>query len=96
MGQRFYVDLSLLLDLGRAGQSDRLSDTVDYGAVYQMVKRIMEGAPCALIERAGAQILHAVLAEFPLVQAAEVTVHKPSAPVPGILQDVTVTMERQR
>ena len=39
-GQRFEVDAELFLDLHKAGQSDQLSDTVDYSNVYQIIEEI--------------------------------------------------------
>ena len=37
-GQPFHIDLVLETDLERAGQTDDLTQTVDYSAVYGVVK----------------------------------------------------------
>ena len=33
LGQRFYVDISLFLNLSEAGQSDNIHDTVNYAGI---------------------------------------------------------------
>ncbi len=94
-GQPFHVDVILTADLRRAGESDDLTDTIDYSQVWAMVRDIVEGRPYRLIERVAAVIAETLLAEFPL-EAVKVTVHKPQAPVGGLFDDVAVCMERKR
>lgn len=96
LGQRFYVDVELALPLQKAAETDALADTVNYASVYGVVRQIMEQDRYALLERAAGEILTQILARFPLVERVVVTIHKPSAPVPGILEDVAVTVERGR
>ena len=82
LGQRYVVDLMADLDLRRAGQSDRLEDTVSYSHIYRTVRAVMEGEPRNLLESAAQAIADSVLAEFP-VEAVSVTVKKPNPPVRG-------------
>lgn len=96
LGQRFYVDVELALPLQKAAETDALADTVNYASVYGVVRQIMEQDRYALLERAAGKIITQILARFPLVERVVVTIHKPSAPVPGILEDVAVTVERGR
>lgn len=96
LGQRFYVDVELVLPLQKAAETDALADTVNYASVYGVVRQIMEQDRYALLERAAGEIITQILARFPLVERVVVTIHKPSAPVPGILEDVAVTVERGR
>ncbi|MDF2720161.1 MAG: dihydroneopterin aldolase [Paenibacillus sp.] len=49
LGQRFYVDLALSLDLSEAGRTDDLDKTVNYAEVYERVKTIVEGRTFRLI-----------------------------------------------
>lgn len=46
----FLVDVTLKVDLSKAGQTDNVKDTVHYGEVFEDVKDIVEGPPCNLIE----------------------------------------------
>ena len=54
LGQPFVVSVELRLDLRPAGRSDDLSQTVDYGRVYQRAKEIVEGPPVNLTETVAA------------------------------------------
>ena len=91
--QLFQVDLELFLDLRAAGQQDDLNSTVDYDQVYQLVRDIVEGPSCNLIEALAEKIAQALLKKFPL-QAVEVTVYKPEAPVTGEFQYFAVKIRR--
>ncbi|GAB19205.1 dihydroneopterin aldolase [Gordonia effusa NBRC 100432] len=94
-GQDFLIDATLWLDLARAAQSDDLADTVDYGVVAQRVHDIVSGEPRNLIETVGAEIAETLMADERLA-AVEVTVHKPSAPIPLTFDDVLVVTRRSR
>ena len=61
LGQRYVVDLTADLDLRRAGQSDRLEDTVSYSHIYRTVRAVMEGEPRNLLESAAQAIADRVL-----------------------------------
>lgn len=94
-GQDFLIDVTLWLDLTQAARSDDLADTVDYGALAQTVHDIVAGEPRNLIETLGADIAETVMADQRLA-AVEVTVHKPSAPIPLTFADVLVVTRRSR
>jgi dihydroneopterin aldolase/2-amino-4-hydroxy-6-hydroxymethyldihydropteridine diphosphokinase len=94
-GQEFVVDVTLEVDLRRAGRSDALADTVSYAEVAADVVALVSGPSLNLIESLAAQIAATCLRR-PLVQAVEVTVHKPHAPVGVPFGDVRVTVERHR
>ena len=93
--QTFVVDATLGLDLARAGRTDALGDTVDYGAIAKGVVAIIEGEHVDLIERLAARIADMILS-FPAVRRATVTVHKPHAPITVPFADVAVTITRER
>ena len=94
-GQPFVVDLVMHLDLRPAGVSDDLTRTAHYGEVADLVHGIIEGEPFSLIEALAETIAQAVLGAFP-VQALDVTVHKPKAPIEVPFGDVAVTLRRSR
>lgn len=96
LGQRFIVDAVLELDLQKAGQSDDVQDTIDYGAVYQEVKRTVEGEQYQLIERLAEKISAELLRIFPALFACTIKVNKPNAPIPGHLASVAVEVTRKR
>ncbi|HEU4675033.1 MAG TPA: dihydroneopterin aldolase [Motilibacteraceae bacterium] len=92
-GQDFLVDLVLSVDTRPAAASDALADTVDYGALATDVAAVVGGEPVDLLETLAQRIADRALAD-PRVQAVEVTVHKPQAPIPLTFADVTVSITR--
>ena len=80
-GQDFEVTVRLELPLGEAGRTDDLSHTVDYRAVHQVVRGVMEGPPRRLVEALAEKVAEAVLQGFPPVQAVEIEVVKLNPPV---------------
>ncbi|MCE1179724.1 MAG: 2-amino-4-hydroxy-6-hydroxymethyldihydropteridine diphosphokinase [Micrococcales bacterium] len=94
-GQTFVVDVVMDLDLAPAGRSDDLAHTVNYAEVAGDVVRHIEGEPLDLIEALAARIAEDTLRR-PLVEAVEVTVHKPQAPVGHPFTDVQVVVRRER
>ena len=92
-GQDFVVDVVLHLDLRRAGRSDDLADTVHYGDLAEQLAAVVAGEPVDLLE-ALAQRLADVCLASPRVERAEVTVHKPQAPIELDVADVAVTVVR--
>ena len=94
-GQLFKVDLALGLDTRPAARSDDLQDTVDYGSLVASVKTAIEHDPVDLIEALAERIAGICLADT-RVQWAEVTVHKPDAPIEATFSDVALTIHRSR
>jgi len=93
-GQDFYVDLEISLDLTKASKSDDLNDTVDYGALTDLVVEEITGERVALIEKLAARIAERARSEFPEIEKISVTVHKPKAPVSAQVADISVTITR--
>ena len=94
-GQEFVIDADLWLDTRAAAAADDLSLTVDYGAVAGRLVSLASGPPGRLIETL-AERLAAVCLSEPGVEEAEITVHKPHAPLPHRFSDVTVVVRRKR
>ncbi|QUQ69670.1 dihydroneopterin aldolase [Kutzneria sp. CA-103260] len=92
-GQDFLVDVTVWLDLTAAAASDDLTQTVHYGELAERVAAIVAGDPRDLIETVAGDIADEVLVDE-RVREVEVTVHKPSAPIPLSFQDVAVTVRR--
>lgn len=93
--QPFVVNVDLFVDLRAAGASDDLAQTVDYGAVAQTVRAIIEGPSVQLIEtlaeRIAAELLRTTTAE-----AVWVRVAKPEAPIGVTFDTVAVEILRGR
>jgi dihydroneopterin aldolase/2-amino-4-hydroxy-6-hydroxymethyldihydropteridine diphosphokinase len=94
-GQEFVVDVVMEVDLAAASVSDDLSDTVSYAEVAADVVDVVSGPSLDLIEAVAGRVAERVLSR-PLVEAVEVTVHKPQAPVGVPFGDVQVRLRRER
>jgi dihydroneopterin aldolase len=94
-GQDFVVDVTVWMDLSAAAASDDLTDTLDYGALAQRVAGIVGGEPCNLIEAVSGRVADEVMTDA-RVQAVEVVLHKPQAPIPLEFADVAVVARRSR
>ena len=92
-GQDFLVDAVLHVDVREAAASDDLDDTVDYGALALRLAEVVAGEPVDLIETLAERLAAVCLADL-RVGRAEVTVHKPGAPIPLAFADVAVTVVR--
>ena len=96
LGQEYLVDLTVELDLSRAGRSDRLEDTISYTHIYRAVKDVMEGDSRNLLEAAAQAIADRVLSEFP-VESVAVRVMKPHPPIRGsVIESATIEIFRRR
>ncbi|KIY22932.1 MULTISPECIES: dihydroneopterin aldolase [Mesobacillus] len=96
LGQRFAVDLTVELDLLKAGKSDQLQDSINYADLYQVCKNILEGKPYKLVEAIAEQIASVILEKFLLVDTVHVKVIKPDPPIPGHYKSVAVEITRRR
>jgi dihydroneopterin aldolase len=91
--QPFEFDVDVWTDLARAGGSDRLDDTVDYGALCGTIAATALGARVALMEHLAQLVADAVLATE-AVDAVAVTVRKLRPPVPQDLATAGVRIHR--
>ena len=90
-GNRFLVSLKIEADLGKAGLSDRLEDTLDYQKAYLAVKEEM-AIPSDLLEHVCQRIITRVKSEFPETQKVSVKVSKMNPPMGGQIEKVSVSM----
>ncbi len=93
LGQRFLVDVEILLDLREAGQRDDLAATVDYGRVHALVVEIGTREQFRLLEALAERIASTIQEQL---QVRQVTVRaaKPSPPLPGVVGSVSVEITR--
>jgi dihydroneopterin aldolase len=96
VGQSFSIDMSLEIDLSAAARSDKVMDTVSYDKVVECAREAFGAQRFRLIEAAAGRVAEAVLTAFPRVNAIEVTIHKPHAPIAATFSDVGVTLKRKR
>jgi dihydroneopterin aldolase len=94
-GQTFSVDVVLELDTRAAAAGDDLARTVNYAELAQGLFAILTGEPVDLLETLAQRMADACLANA-LVDAVEITLHKPDAELGVPFDDVTVAIRRER
>jgi dihydroneopterin aldolase len=95
LGQRFFVDLELGVDLAAVGRSDDLSDGVSYAEIYTVVQAAFERR-MKLIEAAAQNVVDVIFQQFPRVSWIVIRVRKPEAPIAMVRGDVAIELHRRR
>ncbi|MFZ5353434.1 MAG: dihydroneopterin aldolase [Bacillota bacterium] len=96
LGQRFIVSVELLTDLKKAGNTDSVTDTVNYAEVYAMVKAIVEKKCFKLLEALAENIAQSIIEGYENVLEVIVNIKKPNAPISGIFEYFGVEIRRKR
>ena len=91
VGNDFDVDLILTAPLEQAVKSDELDDTINYAAVYAVVKEQMD-IPSKLIEHAAGRILYALKERFPQLAAVELKLSKLNPPFGGDVHSASIIL----
>ena len=93
-GQNFYVNAVLYVDTEKAGISDDLEDSVNYGTVCELIGRVMTENTYKLIETAAQSVAEAILREYDLVHSVDIEIRKPEAPIDMEFGSVSVKINR--
>jgi dihydroneopterin aldolase len=93
LGQWFEVDLTMWLDLAAAGQSDDITDTLDYRRAIETVKQLVKTGKFALVEKLANAIADAIL-KLDRVQQVQVRLTKLAAPIPDFGGKITIDITR--
>lgn len=96
LGQRFYIWLEARVDTRAAGLSDDFEKTVSYVDLTEIAVEIATRRRFRIIEALAETIAAEILAKLPMVASIVVRVDKPSAPVPAVIDGVSVEIERAR
>lgn len=93
LGQNFHLDVEMDVVVSDALETDNYEETVDYGAAYNAVEKIVTGQRFFLIEALAHRICRELCAQFAPIRRVVVTVRKPGAPIPGVLDHAEVIVE---
>jgi dihydroneopterin aldolase / 2-amino-4-hydroxy-6-hydroxymethyldihydropteridine diphosphokinase len=94
LGQKFYISLTMYLELREAGIKDDLSSTVNYGEVCTSLERLFKSNKFDLIEAAAENVADFILKKYERVKRVKVKIKKPSAPIPCHLNFAAVEIDR--
>ncbi len=96
LGQKFILDIILYTDTKKAGMSDYMEDSVNYGAVCEFVENEMKSENNKLLERVAERIALNILRKFDLVRAIDFEIKKPWAPVMRHIDYASVKIHREK
>ena len=86
------LDLEVERDLGAAGRTDQIRQTLHYKRIFEVVEDVAAHQEHKLVEALGERIAEAVLGKFD-AQAVTVTVRK-ATPIAGVLDYAGIRITR--
>ena len=96
LGQRFFCDLILHLPLQEIGVNDNRNFKLDYIAVIDTTRNIVEKEEFLLIEAVTEKIASEILMNFPLIEEVTVRFTKPHPPYRVHFKGLGVQIHRTR
>ena len=91
IGGEYIVSVEIDTDLEEAALSDDLKKTIDYGEVYELIKKEME-ISSRLIEHIGKRISNALKNRFPSIEHLQIKLSKINPPFKGHIDRVTIVI----
>ncbi len=96
LGQRFYVQVELGLDLKLACQHDKLKYTVNYGEAYEIIEHIMTKKTFNLLEALAQHICEELFTTYEQLKEIKIEITKPDPPFAASFEGVSVEICRKR
>ena len=94
LGQKFMVSAILYTNTLRAGRTDELAASIDYGAVSHFITSYMQKHTFKLLEAAAEHLAEELLRSIAHLEAVTLEIKKPWAPVGLPLKTVSVKITR--
>lgn len=95
VGNHYIVHLEVRLSSVRSVCSDNLYDTIDYSALYALVKQEMD-KPSQLLEHVAGRIGRLLFTEFPLIEFVRIELSKCKPPFEADIRSATVILALSR
>lgn len=94
-GQEFFLNAKVYVDMRKAGLTDDLEDTLNYDRLCVFLQEIFKEKTFDLIEAAAEYTVQEIMRFFRPIQAMELEVRKPHAPVTYPPEDLSITIYRE-
>lgn len=94
LGQKFLVSAELFTDTRKAGKSDCLEQSINYGEISHRIDRFLREHTFCLLEKAAEALAEELLTEIPLLEKIKIEIRKPWAPIGLPLKYAGVEIER--
>lgn len=95
VGNEFFINLKLKVDIRQAMQTDEVEHTVSYADIYEAVKAEME-IPSKLLEHVAGRIVNRLLAHFPPIEEIELKLGKRNPPMGADIESAGVEIQLSR
>ena len=95
IGSEYLVDLKVTASLKKSAQSDRLSETVDYVLLNQIIKHEMS-KPSKLLESVADRINKSIFKKDVRITKSIVTITKVCPPINGDVESVSVKLKQKK
>jgi dihydroneopterin aldolase len=95
IGNKYSIDITVYADLGDAANTDKLSKTINYENLYNLVLEEIQRSS-RLLENIGMRIIKATFEKIDEALEVEVSVSKFNPPVGGMCNRARVTLRRKR
>ncbi|MDR1203673.1 MAG: dihydroneopterin aldolase [Tannerellaceae bacterium] len=92
VGNNYIINVTLTVPLVKAMFNDNLNDTINYAAVYNIIKQEM-AVPSKLLEHVAGRILHSLKHHFPQLIEVKLSVSKLNPPLGGDIYSASVILE---
>lgn len=93
-GQDFYVNAVLYTDISKAGLTDQLLESTDYGDVCSFIYNYMTENTFQLIETVAERMARELLLRYSKIKELNLEIRKPQAPIPIPFESVSVKIHR--
>ncbi len=95
-GQEFFLNAKVYVDMRKAGLTDKLEDAIDYDMLCVFLQEVFKEKRFKLIEAAAEYTVQEIMVHWRnIMQAMELEVRKPHAPVMYPPEDISVTIYRE-
>lgn len=94
-GQDFYLNAKVYVNMKRASRSDQVENAVNYDELTTILHDAFREKTFNLIEATGEYVIQNIMHYYKNVEAVELEVRKPNAPMTIQPQDVSVTLYRE-
>lgn len=93
VGNRFLVNATIETEIGKASVSDKLSDTINYLSVYQLIKEEM-GIKSHLLEHVAGRIINRLYHSYNNLVRVRIKISKMNPTMGGEIEKVSITLEQ--
>lgn len=94
-GQEFFLNAKVYVNMRKAGLSDNLEDALNYDMLCIFLQEVFKEKKFDLIEAAAEYTVQEIMVHFRNIEAMELEVRKPHAPVKYPPEDISVTIYRE-